>query len=120
MKIYISHSMHFDYVNELYMPLKSSSLSHNHELIIPHENNIAIENTKDLIKSSDYVVAEVSYPSTGVGIELGWADDLKTPIICVYKEGVEISRSLTFITNRVFSYKSPDDMVEKLLGVVNR
>jgi nucleoside 2-deoxyribosyltransferase len=33
----------------------------------------------------DWVVAEVSTPSLGVGYELGWATALEKPVLCLYR-----------------------------------
>lgn len=40
--------------------------------------------TKDIIKTCDLMIAEVSLPATGLGIELGWAKAFKVPILCMY------------------------------------
>ena len=37
------------------------------------------------LQSADVVVAEVSTPSLGVGYELGIAENLKIPILCLYR-----------------------------------
>ena len=74
MKIYISHSTGFDYQKELYEPIKNSELYNSHEIIFPHDKSSEVSNSKEVIKGCDMVIAEVSYPSTGMGIELGWAD----------------------------------------------
>ena len=37
--------------------------------------------SKEVIRTSDLVIADISYPSTGVGIELGWADCFNIRVI---------------------------------------
>ena len=113
MKIFVSHSTKYDFENELYAPLRQSDLNKTNEIILPHENGQDVL-TKDIIKDCNLVVAEVSYPSTGQGIELGWADVFKIPIVCIYKEGSEPSRSLRKITNDFIVYKDSNDMILKL------
>jgi len=44
----------------------------NHEIILPHDKRNLI--SKDIIKKCNLFIAEVSFPSTGLGIELGWAN----------------------------------------------
>ncbi len=85
MKIYFCHSREFDYQKELYDPIRESHLNTQHEIIFPHENNFQTINTKEVIKNCDIIFAEVSFPSTGLGIELGWADTYVIPIVCVSK-----------------------------------
>ena len=113
MKIFVAHSSSFDFQNELYKPLRTSPLNTEHEINLPQEKGPEVI-TKDIIKNSDVVVAEVSYPSTGQGIELGWANIFDVPIVCIYKEGSKISNSLSKIADRFVSYKDSQDMVNKL------
>ena len=113
MNIYISHSSNFDYVNKLYNPIKNSNLIKKHSIFLPHDSDKII-NSKELISNSDLMIAEISLPSIGQGIELGWADYAKTPILCIYEEGISISSSLKFITNNLIEYKNIEDMVNKI------
>ena len=118
MNIYISHSSNFDYINKLYNPIKNSNLFESHNFCFPHDNNKAI-NTKEIILNSDLVIAEVSLPATGQGIELGWADYAETPILCIYEKGLKISSSLKFITNNFIEYKNVEDMINKINCFIN-
>jgi hypothetical protein len=63
----------FDYQTLLYLPLRSLALP-NIAFIFPHETSALPEHSQQIILAADAVLAEVSYPSTGMGIELGWAD----------------------------------------------
>jgi hypothetical protein len=113
MKIFVSHTNQIDYQNELYTPLRESALNQTHSFFLPHEGNKNV-NTKHEIQASDLVLAEVSFPATGSGIEIGWADAVNVPLLCVYKEGMKISGSLKFITNDFIEYSSPEDLITKL------
>jgi nucleoside 2-deoxyribosyltransferase len=106
MKIYISHSRNFDYKKDLYEPLKASGIAKEHEVIFPHDDSDKPYPTRDLLQSKgcDLIIAEVSYPATGQGIELGWASMLEIPIVCIYKEGAKVSSSLNVITNKFLMY----------------
>lgn len=114
MKIYISHARNFDYVNELYKPLKESHLPI--EFIFPHESSSESFNSKELFENQgcNYVLAEVSTPSTGQGIELGWADVFGIPILCFFKAGTEPAKSLNKITDKIIEYGDEMDLVNKL------
>ncbi len=109
MKIYVSHSSGFDFKTELYTPLKESFSEH--DIFLPHEHGDEVIDTKEVIRSSDLVLAEVSYPSTGQGIELGWANDANMPIICIHKAGSNPSSALRIITNKFAGYISSDDLI---------
>jgi len=116
MKIYISHSKKFDYKNELYKPLRESKLNQNHEIILPHEiyDNAKDFISKDIIKTCDLLIAEVSDKATWLWIELGWADAFWIPIICVYKKDTKIAWSLYVICNNFVEYSNKVNMIEKI------
>jgi hypothetical protein len=115
MKIYLIHSTKYDFKDELYNPIKESELIDKHDFIFLFDLTSHPDNTKGMIKSSDLVIAEVSYPTTGGGIELGWADAFNIPIICIHKKGQLGSKYATILTNKVIEYSSPEDMIEKLV-----
>jgi hypothetical protein len=118
-RIYVTHSTGFDYRSELYSVLRNSALNEKYDLILPHEKGEKVANSKKVIASSNLVIAEVSHPSTGQGIELGWADSADVPILCIYMFGKNVSQSLRTITNRFISYKTDRDMLEKVSKAVN-
>jgi len=113
MKIYFGHSKGFDFKNELYKPIRGSALNREHEILFPHETD-EFFNSKDRIKNCDLMIAEISYPATGLGIELGWAEMLKTPVLCVYRKGHKISGSLKVVTKDFIEYENTEDLVEKI------
>ena len=118
MKIFVAHSSNFDFKNELYSPLRNSELNKTHEIFLPQEKSDIGPITKDIIKNSDLIIAEISFPSTGQGIELGWANIYGIPIICIYKNDAKTSRSLKKITDQFISYDNSNDMIEKLTSFI--
>jgi nucleoside 2-deoxyribosyltransferase len=114
MNIYISHSSSYDYENELYKPIKESELFNIHHFFLPHElENINVD-ARDELKQTDILIAEVSYPSTGQGIELGQANAVGIPIVCFCKAGVKHSSSLRFVTDEIIEYSDIQDLLTKL------
>lgn len=116
MKIYIGHSKELNFREELYLPIRESRLNSEHEIILPHEiyqeaNDFV---TKDIIKTCDVMIAEVSFPATGLGIELGWADSFECPIICIYRKDSKISGSLRVVCENFVEYTDREDMIEKI------
>lgn len=114
MKVYVSHSKSFDFKKELYEVLEHANL--NVEFILPHKESDASYNSEDLIKNKkcDLILAEVSYPATGQGIELGWANSCGIPIVCIYRAGFKIASSLKVITNDFIEYEDAKDLIQKL------
>jgi hypothetical protein len=114
MKILVTHSSNFDFEEKLYKPIRGSQLYKEHEIIFPQDGGERKEITPETIKSRDLILAEVSLPSTGQGIELGQAQIFDVPVICVHEEGADISTSLDKVANTYISYKSSDDMLSKV------
>ncbi|MFB6213140.1 MAG: hypothetical protein ABEJ07_01055 [Candidatus Nanohaloarchaea archaeon] len=52
--------------------------------------------------------------STGLGIELGWAEEFGVPVLCVYREGAEPSSAVGTDTSEIRVYSD----VEELTRVV--
>lgn len=118
MRIFISHSSKYDYINKIYEPIKNSNLSKSNIFFFPHEKNSKVINTKEIISEYDLIIAEVLLPSIGQGIELGWADFANTPIVCIYEKGVKISSSLRFVTKQFIEYENVDDMIKKISNFI--
>ena len=114
MKIYICHSSAFDYKKQLYEPIRHSELNNKYEFIFPHETSDQPFNSKELIPQCDLIIAEVSCSSTGMGIELGWANKDNRRILFVYKEGIKVSKSLEIISSDFIEYVDSVDLIEKL------
>lgn len=112
MKIYVGHSREFDFENELYQPLREMDLL-NVEFVFPHDEDEQ-GNSMDMMKNYDLMVAEVSYPSTGLGVELGWAEVLAVPTVLVYKKVCKVSESLKLEFQVFLDYNDKVELKEKL------
>lgn len=112
-RIFVAHSSTLDFQRELYQPIQELSLLSKFDFNLPLLDGV-YKTTLDDIKNSDIVIAEVSYASTGMGIELGWANILEKPIIVFAKTGTKISRSLDKVLVQKFLYDSTEDMIMKL------
>jgi len=118
MKIYVGHSKDFDFKKELYKPLRKSSFSKNHEIILPHEKSEKLFNSKDFLQNCDLMIAEVSFSTTSLGIEIGWANAFSCPVVCIYKTGTKPSSGLKTVSDVFIEYSSPDELMEKLKEVI--
>lgn len=47
------------------------------------------------IDESDTLIAEVSTPSHGVGYEIGYALEHQKPVLCIFRQGVRVSKMIT-------------------------
>ncbi len=115
MKIYLSHSREFDFKKELYEPIKQHFVDKKYDFLFPHENSAKSFNSFEYLKHEcELMVAEVSYPSTGQGIELGWAHVFKVPIVCIYRQGSKPSSSLKSVTDTFIQYSNSQELVSSL------
>lgn len=114
MKIYVAHATALDYQQLLYQPLKKSNLYSRHNFILPHETSAIALDSRTTIAACELILAEVSLPSTGLGIELGWADALNKVIILLHHEAAKLSSALNIISSNFISYNNPGEMIEKL------
>ena len=114
MKIFIAHATDFPQKAEFYKAIRESKLNSKFEFVLPQENGEQVPAPRDVILSHDMLIAEISVPSHGVGIELGWAEAAGKPVICLYKEGAKFSGALKNVSNKFLMYTSFDNMIEDM------
>ena len=64
------------------------------------------------LQSADIVVAEVSTPSLGVGYELGIAEKLNIPVLCLYRPGEGNRLSAMISGNAIFTCREYTVFIE--------
>jgi hypothetical protein len=117
-KVYITHSHHaFDYKSKLYAPLEKNA---DFQFIFPHSAENESKDSKELIKNSDFVLAEISYPSTGSGIELGRAESFGIPIVAIFKKGSKPFSSIKFLTKDIIEYEDLEKDFDKIKEVLDK
>lgn len=116
MKIYIGHNKEINYQEELYRPIMENKYYQdpNYTFFFPHQLDRNSQNDRVFYEDIDIFFAEVSYPSTGLGIELGYAADSQVPIILLIKKGITPNTSSKTIATDILEYTSPKDLKEKI------
>ena len=69
------------------------------------------------LQSADAVIAEVTTPSLGVGYELGIAEKLKKPVLCLYRPSEDKRLSAMVKGNKIFTCKEYNNFTEIKLHV---
>jgi hypothetical protein len=119
MNIYVAHSKAINFKENLYQPIKQGNWK-DCNFTFPHENSDEPFNSRAYLQNeADLVVAEVSKPSIGVGIELGWADLFEVPILCIYKKGERISGSLRVVSDQFIEYSDARELIIGIKEVVS-
>lgn len=120
MKIYVGHSSGIDFREKLYRPLKERELADEHTLVFPHEDSDELFDSKSFLRDeADLFIAECSEPSTGLGIELGWADSFDVPVIAISRKGAEVSGSLKAVTSDFIEYNDVDELSGLILEFID-
>ena len=114
-KIYFAHPSSINYA-ELYEAILNSAELRPYEFFLPHKEDGGGADSSDIIRSSDLFIAEVSAPSTGLGIEMGRAEAGGIPILVLSKAGARVSTCFDFIhpTPEKRVYADPLDMAAKI------
>ncbi len=117
MKIYVAHATNFDYVNEIYKPIRENELLKKYDIVLPHEDDNYIHN-RDYYNNFDLCICEVSSPSIGLGIELGFLYDSNVKTYCFYKKGSNYSKSILAITKELIEYDNKEDFINKVKNII--
>lgn len=75
------------------------------------------------IEACDLLIAEVSTPSHGVGYEIGHALGMNKPVVCLYREGVTVSKMILGNKDKnliIHKYQSQDEAVALLRNTIRR
>ena len=114
MNIYVGHSSNYNFKEKLYKPIRESVLNNLHNIVLPHEKSTKPFNSNEYLKECDLMIAEVSKPSTGLGMELGWAHSWEVPILAIHEKGTKSGGSLTVVIISFIEYEDEKDMISKL------
>lgn len=109
-KIYVAHSSGYDFVNDLYLPIKNSKLWDMYGFILPHDNRDYHPDSKKGIQNSKVFIAEISYPSTGAGIEIGWANTYNIPTLFIHNQTYNPPAYFNTMSPYVIKYNKLDEI----------
>ena len=120
--LYVVHSNGFDYKTELYIPLRKSELNARFNIILPHETSERHYDSKQLFLTGgcQLVLAEISFPSEGRAIEMGWANAYKIPILSIHRNGSEYSGSIHSICDDFIEYQNIEELLETIERPIRR
>ncbi len=99
----------FTAINDFYIE-HSSKLA----ISFPHDTEEEVQLTKEDIGKADLILVEVSIPSTGSGIELGWANASGKKIIAFHQGGSEPSPAIKFVTEQIHVYVTEEHIKDVL------
>ena len=68
------------------------------------------------IDNSDFLIADLTHQSIGVGIELGYAHAQQIPVLYIRKKGSKLSTTAAGSADFIMTYKNADDMTRGVLA----
>jgi len=75
------------------------------------------------LESADALIAEVTNPSLGVGYELGIAEKLGKPVLCLYKDSSDDTKLSAMVSGnqkfRTFLYHDLDQAKEEIVSFIH-
>ena len=75
------------------------------------------------LESADAVISEVTNPSLGVGYELGVAEKLGKPVLCLYKDSNDKTKLSAMVSGnqkfRTFLYHDLDQAKEEIVSFID-
>ncbi len=101
------------YANNIYSPIDTIKFKGSNEQMY--------ERVMNLLKNTDLVIAEMSSPSTGQGMELQEAVRLNIPIIVIAKNGSKISSTVlgSGKIKKVVFYDEKEEIKGKIGDILN-
>lgn len=113
--VYLAHSSKFDFKNKLYEPIKRSKIGNLYDFIYLMDNPGNLPNTKEMIQTCQAVIGEISYPSIGAGIEIGWADAFDIPLILIHNHSYNPPEYYKTFSSYLLKYDDPERIPEILV-----
>jgi nucleoside 2-deoxyribosyltransferase len=72
------------------------------------------------IDASDFLIAELTHKSIGVGIEVGYAFSSKKPIIYVRQKGSDYSTTTAGCSSIIIEYDTEKDLANKVIKALDK
>ena len=83
------------------------------------DNKILMAKALQIIEESDYLIAELSYKSIGVGLEAGYAKARGKKLIYIHKKGSELSMTVDGISDWRIEYDNIDNLLQQIKQILD-
>ncbi|MEY3784011.1 MAG: hypothetical protein RLZZ230_333 [Candidatus Parcubacteria bacterium] len=81
---------------------------------VPGKDKEMMDQAVKDISESVLLLVELSEKAIGVGLEVGIAAALNIPVLYVYQEDSEYSKTVGGLSDRVIAYKNDSDLIQKV------
>jgi hypothetical protein len=119
LRVRVGHATGYDYEAQLYAVLRGLKLPTDATVSLPHAGGATGDCTKSFFAAGcDLFIAEVSAPSTGLGMELAYADMHGVPVVCVHRSDCRPSSSVKMVSQTILGYESPEELARHVEALV--
>ena len=120
LRIRVGHSTAGDYETGLYQVVRGLNLGQDVAVSLPHAGGATGDCTKSFFAAGcDLFIAEVSSPSTGLGMELAYADMMGVPVACIHRSDCKPSSLANMVAKLFLSYDSPEQLARHIQSLVD-
>ena len=85
-----------------------------------NQENLMMATAFQEIDNCDFLIAELTKKSIGVGIEIGYAYSKKKPIFYLRRKGAEYSTTASGCSKYIIEYENEIDLGEKIISALNK
>lgn len=120
MDVYFGHPSCIEFREEIYEPIRRSELYTQHNIVLPHEDSDEPFDSKEFLREEcDLMISEVSAASTGLGIELGWADSFDVRVVYIHRDGASPSSSVPVVGDKIGTYGNREELVNVMQEAIS-
>lgn len=109
--VYVTHSEHLEYIQELYHPILMVLKNQFHHFVFPNVKPTEPLAFKSLISEADFVIAEVSESSMRLGMELAMAEQMNKQLFLICKRDKKPDHSLQNLPLEIHYYENEYEML---------
>lgn len=119
-RVRIGHSTSYDYQTQLYDVVRAlKNLPPDVTISLPHEDGGEGDSTRTFFtEGCDLFIAEVSAPSTGLGMEVAYAHAAGVPVVYLHHADCQPSSSLKIVSSTFLAYASRTELARHLESLV--
>ncbi len=118
LNIYFMHSKNFNYEEQIYKKVLSSSICLSQNIVLPYSNSNKNKYAKDLINKADIVIVDLYLPSFGLSLELKWLFKCKNKKVLFLSQDNKIPKKYEKLISNISVYddvNSYTDIIENFI-----
>lgn len=112
LNIYFMHSKNFNYEEQIYKKVLSSSICLSQNIVLPYSNSNKNKYAKDLINKADIVIVDLYLPSFGLSLELKWLFKCKNKKVLFLSQDNKIPKKYEKLISNISVYDDVNSYID--------